>query len=183
MLMDTSAQQAEPDFFKMDAQSDQETDLPAPAVGSVSWSASEFTHHQKSAQWYLIAVASIALLSFLSYLVTSDAIGPISVVILGVLLLVVANRKPRTVEYTIDAHGIVVGSREYLYDDFQSFSVVQEDQIECISLFPQKRFAPEIDMYFSPDDGQKIFDILSDSLPFEQRDRDRIDKFLHKIRF
>lgn len=184
MLMDSNEQPREPDFFNAgtDDQNDSGSSLP-PVEESISWSASEFLHHEKSAVWYLSASAVIVLISALSYLLIGDLISPIAVIILGALLLVGAGRKPRSVEFTVDSRGIVAGNKEYIYDDFQSFAVIQEDQIESVVLYPQKRFAPEINMYFPPDEGQKIFDILSRYLPFEQREKDRIDKFLHKIRF
>jgi hypothetical protein len=77
----------------------------------------------------------------------------------------------------------VVGTHEYTFNEFQSFGIIQEGPIESIILMPQKRWSPAINMYFSPEDGQQIFDILSEFLPFEQHERDIIDKFLHKIRF
>ena len=182
--MDSKEQANEPDFFKSDVQSvEQKVDSSRVEATSVSWSASEFLQHEKSIIWYLSAVAAIGLFALVLYVLTKDAIGPFSVVVLGAILLVAAGRKPRTVQYTVDPNGIVVGNREYDFDDFQSFTIVKDDQLECIALFPQKRFAPEINMYFSPEDGQKIFDILSEFLPFEQREKDRIDKFLHKIKF
>jgi hypothetical protein len=182
--MDTNDQPAEPDFFRQEPeQAMPETKSTPEVTDSISWSASEFMHHQKSANWYLAAIAIIAIGAAVLFLLSSDPIGPIAVVILGALMLVAAGRKPRTIEYVVDVDGIAVGNKEYAYDDFQSFSVIKEDQVECIVIYPQKRFAPEITMYFAPDDGQKIFNILSSFLPFEEREKDSIDKFLHKIRF
>lgn len=184
MLMDSNEQQREPDFFNAgtDDPSDPGADLP-PVEESISWSASEFLHHEKSAKWYVNASLAVVLVAAISYFATEDFVSPGAVVVLGALLLVAAGRKPRSIEYTVDSRGIVAGNKEYIFDDFQSFAVIQEDQIESVILYPQKRFAPEINMYFPPDEGQKIFDILSRYLPFEQREKDRIDKFLHKIRF
>lgn len=181
MLMDTSG--TKEDFFTPEPGNTPDSRQPQEFVGTISWTASEFLYHQKSASWYLVAVAALAVLSGLLYLATADYIGPISVMVLGALLLVGASRKPRTVQYAIDDSGIVIGTREYAYDDFQSFSIVKEDQIESVALFPHKRLSPVISLYFVPDDGQKIFDLLSSFLPFEQREKDQIDKFLHKIKF
>lgn len=181
MLMDT----AEPgeDFFAPDRQSEASVPPANNTQTAISWTASEFLYHQKSGAWYFAATVILLAIAFVSYLFTHDYIGPVSVVILGALLLVGASRKPRTVEYVIDSQGITVGTHEYAYDEFQSFSIVKEDQIESVALFPHKRLAPVLSIYFVPDDGQKIFDLLSDYLPFEQREKDQIDKFLHKIRF
>jgi hypothetical protein len=168
------------DFFVHDTPP---TDGDAPDNKFVEWQASEFLHHQKSAGWYLLAVSALAVLGLLSYLLTRDLFGPVSIVVIGALFLVAAQRKPRVIQYLVDVQGVVVGSKEYGYDDFQSFSVVHEDAVESIMLVPQKRLLPNINLYFGPDEGQRVFDILSEHIPLEDRQKDSIDRFLHKIRF
>jgi hypothetical protein len=170
MLMDTETASTPPaqDFFDND---------------SVSWQASEYLHHQKSAGWYLTAFGAIVFASVVAYVITRDMFGPGSVVALGALMLVAAGRRPRIMNYIVDLHGIVVGSKEHSYDDFQSFSVVREDAVESIMLIPQKRFMPNINLYFGPNEAQRVFDILSEHLPLEDKTKDNIDRFLHKIRF
>ena len=150
---------------------------------SVTWTASEYLDHQKSMSWYLTASGAILCISALSFILMRELFSPIAVLVLGTLLMVIAARKPRTLTYTVDAHGIVVGSREYTYEDFLSFSIIQEGPVESIMLLPQKRWSPALNLYFAPEDGQKIFDILSSFLPLEERSKDGIDRFLHKIRF
>jgi hypothetical protein len=149
----------------------------------ISWTASEFIQHSKDASWYLIALLVIALLAGLGYLLSHDVFTPGAVVIFGVILLLVSNRKPRTLSYLVDSHGIMINNREYPFTDFQSFSIIKEGSIESVMLLPLKRWSPVLNLYFSPDDGQKIFDTIGSFLPFEQREKDLIDKFLHKIRF
>lgn len=150
---------------------------------SVSWSASEFMNHQKSPFWYVIAAGVLLSIGLIFYLLMDELFGPIAVIVLGSLLLIGASRKPRTLDYLVDEHGIVVGHREYVYDDFQSFAIIKEDSVESIMLMPQKRWSPTLTIYFDPTDGQKIFNVLSTYLPLEERQKDSIDKFLHKIRF
>lgn len=150
---------------------------------SVSWTASEFLHHQKPTSWYAAVSGVSVLAGAILFLLTKDLIGPLSIVILTALLLVGAAKKPRTLDYLVDQDGVVVGNKEYAFDDFQSFNIVREDQIESIALIPHKRLKPAVSLYFSPDDAQKIFDVISEHLPFEKREQDPIDKFLHKIRF
>jgi hypothetical protein len=48
---------------------------------------------------------------------------------------------------------------------------------------PLKRFSPPISMYYDPKDELAITNALSRHLPFEPRDRDALDKLMHKIRF
>lgn len=182
--MDSEAQTPkEPtDFFTADEPSPNEPSTPKTIEG-VSWSASEFMNHQKTPAWYLSAAMILGVIGFLYYVLMQDYFGSIAIFVLGGLLMVGANRKPRTLQYRVDAMGISVGGRDYVYDDFQSFAIIKEDSIESIMLTPQKRWASIITLYFDPNDGQKIFEVLSTFLPLEERTKDTIDKFLHKIRF
>ena len=150
---------------------------------TIEWTASEYLHHQKSAGWYSLAVMAIVLIAFLAYILMREFFSPFAVVLLGGILVYIGARKPRVMHYLIDSDGIVVGSKEFLFDDFLSFSVMKEDGVESIMLIPQKRWSPALTIYFDPKDGQKIFDTLSTYLPFEQREKDSIDKFLHRIKF
>lgn len=159
-----------------------EESLPS-ARASISWESSEFIHHEKTMMWYVSASLIIALLGGLIYVVIRDIISPVAVVVLGALLMLGGSKKPKTRTYHVDDHGIVVGDKSYLYDEFQSFSIQMEGAIESIMLLPQKRWAMPLTLYFEPKDGQKIFDVLSSYIPFEERDKDPIDKFLQKIRF
>ncbi len=185
MLMDEKAGTGDlaQDFFKADGVSGSQVEPAAHSGESVSWTASEFLHHQKTSKWYLLAVVVLAVIGGLAFLAMREWIGPASIVVLGAILLVAASRKPRNIEYIIDEHGVVIGQKEYLYSDLLSFSIIHEDSMESIMIVPQKRWAMPIYMYFAPEDGQRIFDILSVYLPFEKREKDSLDKFLHKIRF
>jgi len=171
------------DFFTQTPPEEVTDSIVATDHEAVSWTASEYIQHSKDASWYTVALAAIILIAGAGYLVSRDLFTPIAVVVLGALLLIVGSRKPRTFSYMVDAHGIVIENKEYDFNDFQSFSIIQEGPIESVMLLPQKRWSPTISLYFAPDDGQKIFDTLSSFLPFEQREKDTIDKFLHKIRF
>lgn len=154
-----------------------------PVPDGVSWSASEYIQHDKGVFWYVAVFLVIVAIAAGGLFLTRDYFTPSAIVVLGVILMIVGSRKPRTIQYGVNMHGISIGNRKYSFDEFQSFSIVSEGPIESVVLIPLKRWSPAMNLYFSPDDGQKIFDVLSNFLPFEQREKDVIDKFLHKIRF
>lgn len=155
----------------------------ASAVQEISWSASEYIHHDKGAGWFVIyGLSSIVGITFI-YVLTRDYI---SIVVLSVLAIgfgVFAGRKPETLNYLIDSSGVHIGSKLYPINMFKSFAVVEEGAINSIALIPLKRFMPTIAMYCAPEDEKKIIDSLSTMLPQEERQQDRVDKLMHKIRF
>ena len=176
-LMDNKSSKDQ-DFFNPDQTTPTNT-----LEEEISWNASEYIQHHKEPIWYLIASLAIAAVAAVGFLMIRDLFTPSAIVVFGVLLLVVSSRKPRTMNYIVSNHGVVVNSKEYASNDFQSFTIVHEGPIESVILYPQKRWSLALSLYFAPEDGQKIFDMLSSFLPFEQREKDTIDKILHKVRF
>jgi len=176
--------------MQSETQNQQETDFFVPteqgaAVDSaeISWTASEFMHHTKSFGWYMGLAGAVALIAALVFLFTREYFAPGAVVIFGLIFGYLASRKPRDMHYSVGEEGVTIGKRLYIYDDFQSFTVLNEDGIESIMLIPQKRWMPALTMYFDPAQADTVFNVLGTYLPFEEREKDPIDKFLHRIRF
>ena len=95
----------------------------------------------------------------------------------------IAKQKPRTLRYALLNKTIQIGQKEYIYDDFASFSLSQDGGLPSISLQPLKRFLPILTIYFDPQDGEKIFDIFASRLPNVQTAQDSVERFMKKIRF
>jgi hypothetical protein len=151
--------------------------------GEVSWTASEFVAHEKSSGWYLGLFAAAAVIAGFVYLLTRDIISTIVVLIGAGALGTLANRKPRQLEYHLDGGGITVGQKHYAYESFRSFSVVPEGAFSSIVFMPLKRFAQTTTIYYAPEDEDKIIDVLTQHLPFEEHKADAVDSLMRRIRF
>lgn len=164
-----------------------ETPTAAPATPedtSISWTASEFIAHTKTAGWYLLLALITTASAAIAFFITSgDKLTTGVILIAGLLFGIMAARQPRELPYSLDAKGLQIGEKHYPYSDFKSFSLVQEEGIEAIWLLPLQRFAPGLSIYFSPQDKDNILNILDNYLPVEQRQLDFVDKLMHKIRF
>jgi hypothetical protein len=156
---------------------------PSGDTGAVSWSASEFIAHQKNMSWYGLLVIAGSIFAALTYLLTKDKISTVMVFVVTAALGVFAGRKPRTLDYQVDANGVHIGPKSYPYEDFKSFSVIDEGAVSSISLAPLRRFMPAISMFYDPQDEEHITGVLSDYLPFEEGQKDVVDRFMHRIRF
>jgi len=192
---DSSTPNEKPDLDNADTRSnwqfsasDQSTESVAgpdkpSAEQSFSWSASEFIAHTKNPGWYAaLAMVTLAIAGLL-FLLTHDKVTTIFIVIGGGILGFMGSRQPRELPYTVSDKGLQVGSKEFLYTSFRSFSIVQEVGIESIWLMPMKKYMPAISLYFEPNDQQKIVDVISNHLPMENRELDPFDKLMHQIRF
>lgn len=155
----------------------------ASSVASVYWSASEYIEHEKDIRWYGALIGGGVLLTALIFVITRDYLASAVVLLAIISIAVFAGRKPDTKQYSVDESGVKIGEKTYTYSQFRSFSLVEEGAINSIWLKPLKRFAPAVIMYFSPEDEQKIVDVLSNFLPHEDRELDAIDRFSKRVRF
>ncbi len=153
------------------------------SVSSVSWTASEYIAHEKGANWYLMLGLASFVLVIIVFVLTRDIFASVAVAIACLLLGIYSGRKPQTISYVLDRSGILVGEKLHSFAAFKSFSVVEEGMINSIWLKPLKRFAPLVVMYFPPDQGDEIVDVLSNYLPHEDRELDAIDRASKRMRF
>ncbi len=152
-------------------------------VNTVDWSASEYVEHEKGNMWFVqFGLVSIVVIAVV-YFVTRDYISIIVLSVLAIGIGYFAGRKPETLNYRLDSQGIHIGTKLYPVSMFKSFAIVEEGAISSIALLPLKRFMPAITVYFAPEDEKKIVDALGAMLPQEERQQDRVDKLMHKIRF
>jgi hypothetical protein len=149
----------------------------------ISWTASEFVAHEKTAGWYAILILASLLLAALVYLITKDVISVGVVVIAGILLAVYGSHQPRQVQYSIDDGGINVGQRHYSYDGFKYFSVATEGAFSSLVFMPLKRFAIPLTIYYAPADEERILGVVSNQLPLEEHRLDAVDNLMKHIRF
>ncbi|PIZ63306.1 hypothetical protein COY17_00815 [Candidatus Saccharibacteria bacterium CG_4_10_14_0_2_um_filter_52_9] len=158
-------------------------ETPVQADSSISWTASEFVAHHKSAGWYGLLALAAAGIAGLILFITHDGISVAVVIVAALLLAVYAARQPRQLQYRLDGQGIIIGDKHYGYHEFRSFSVLPEGAFSSIVFMPLKRFAPPISIYYAPEDEDGILNLLSERLPFEQARRDAVDSLMRRIRF
>jgi hypothetical protein len=133
--------------------------------------------------WYVGLFGIGGLIVVLMYVITRDVLASVVVLIASASMSVYAGRKPETKRYRLDDSGVQVADKTYPYSLFKSFSVVDEGAIDSVWLKPLKRFSPLVVMYFSPEDEEKIVNVLSSFLPHEQRELDMMDHISKKMRF
>jgi hypothetical protein len=150
---------------------------------SVKWTASEFIAHQKTTKWYAILAGSSLLAAFIIWILTKDITASIVILVAAITLGWYGARQPRELEYTLNEHGLTIGPKHYPYASFKSFTVDTDAAFTSIDLIPLRRFAPSISIFYAPDDEEKIADILNAHIPYENRRKDPIDRFMKHIRF
>lgn len=164
---------------------DQDTSQPTTpsANPEITWTASEYIAHEKSAGWYLMLAVAAALAAGLAFLFTGDLVTVGIIPIVAIIFGIFASRKPEVLTYQIDQSGVTIGRKHYPYESFRSFAIQEEGAIDSIFLVPMQRFMPGLSIYFPPDQEDPIVDTLGNYLPHEERPPDVVDKLMRKVRF
>ena len=149
----------------------------------ITWTGSEFISNEKGAGWYAVLFGGSVVFAVLIYLLTKDKVSAATVVLASLVFASFAAHKPRTQQYGLSRQGVQIGMKTYGFQDFKTFSVVEEGAIASIVFMPLKRFMPPLTIYVAPEMEERVITYLSAFLPFEQRRADAIDSLLRRIRF
>lgn len=150
---------------------------------SIAWTASEFIEHEKSFSWYLLLALAAVVVSGGLYWLTRDLITAIIIGLVAIIFGIAAARKPRQIDYVLDAKGLTVGNRFLPFNEYRAFTIEQEGAITSVSLYPLKRFVPLTVVYLDPQDEDKVINLLSEYLPLDQSRNDPVDRLMRRIRF
>jgi hypothetical protein len=156
---------------------------PESDIDTITWTASEFIANQKTAEWHLGIIGGALFFAIVVFILTRDYISSGAIIIVSILFVIIGNHKPRQVTYTLDFQGLSIGEKFYPFSLFKSFAIMQDGAFNSINLIPLKRFMPELSIYYAPTDEPKILDILSNSLPNDQRGERATDKLMKRLRF
>lgn len=155
-----------------------------PALPSqLTWTASEFIAHEKSAGWYLLLILGGIAAAVAAYFLTKDKFTAGVVVFAAIAFGIFAARKPSVQSYTLTPVGLAVGQKVYDFQGFKSFSVAEDGAIASVVFMPLKRFMLPLTIYLAPEMEDKIVDFLAQLLPFEHHRQDAVDGLLKRIRF
>jgi hypothetical protein len=153
------------------------------ATASITWQASEYVHHEKSAQWFLGLIGVAVLLLMIDIFLLHEWTFGVLIVVMTLAAVVIARRPPRLITYALMPQGIKIDEKLFHFREFRAFGVVAEGAFYSIRLVPNKRFMPMVSVYFPPENGEEIVDLFGSQLPMETIKLDPIDKFVERIRF
>lgn len=149
----------------------------------VTWEASEYIHHQKTATWYLGLAVVTAVLCVLIYIFLDDWFSIAVIVLMSGAVGVYARREPRVQRYSISGSALSVGEHHYHISEFASYQIADEGVVQSATFIPLKRFMPPVSVYFLPQDGEKIMAVLGSVLPREEHQPDFVDRLMRRVRF
>jgi hypothetical protein len=172
--------------FTGDKEGNSDPSAPAPvnhAVQDVTWTASEYIDHDKSAGWFVRYVLAVIAIIGVIFFLTRDWVTIVLLGMLAIIFGIFAARKPDVLQYKLTNQGIIIGQKFYPISVFRSFAIMEEGPFRSVILLPLKRFMPSISIHYAPDDEHAIIEAFGNLLPQETHQQDAVDKFMHRIRF
>ena len=178
----------QPDLMKQQPKADQSSEKPTlepqkPSEDALTWTASEYIHHEKSKNWFISLAGITILAAAIIYLIFRDFIATGTVLFSGLVFGVFASREPKDMQFSVGYSEIFIGEKVYSYQDFKSYAISQEGGMPTIVLYPLKRFDTLKTIYCAPDMIDQIVEIIAEQLPVDEHQPDAIDRLMHKVRF
>ena len=150
---------------------------------SLVWQASEAVHHEKHFLWFAaVVVGAVIFLAISIFLIRSWTFSAL-VVVMAAAVIFLASRPPRVLQYRLSYDELQIGEKRFGLHDFRAFGVVHEGSLYSLVLIPSKRFMPAVNVYFPPENGERIVDVFGAVLPMEHIKLDFIDKLTRAVRF
>lgn len=148
----------------------------------MSWNAPEFTFTNKPAGWYvLLALFFMAMIGIAIFTQQYLTIGLL--VLMCISLVIYAQRKPRTLNYTITTHGVYVGEKSYHFDSFSSFYEISDYGQRVFELVPSKQLGTLVSLPIQEGEERAVEGLLGSVLPKVPPRNDLIDRLLRAMRF
>lgn len=153
------------------------------AAAAIEWQASEYITREKNTLWFVFLGVAAVVLAALALFLIKDITFAILIVVMAVAVGLFARRPARDLSYRLSYDGLTINEKFFAFQDYRAFGVVQEGALYSITLLPRKRFAPGVNVYFPPDQGEQIVDMFGAVLPMEHIKQDFIDRLSEKLHF
>ena len=147
----------------------------------VNWEAREHIEYKKNMGWYAGLAAITVILCVIAILMQQWTFL-LLIIVAVIALLTYTLRSPRLLHYSLSDKGLSEGNNLYLFNDFRSFGVLNENNHFSIVLMPKKRFGTRVTVYFPESEGEQIVDVFGSKLPMEPVKLDLLDRLVRFLR-
>lgn len=138
---------------------------------------------EKNNLWFVgLAVVSLVLIVVAIFLL-NNWLFAVLVFVMAVSVVIFARRPARDLQYRLSSELLAVNDKTFPLSSFRAFGIMPEGGLYSITLLPVKRFSPGVSIFFPPENGEAIVDMLGSRLPMEQLEPDFIDRLSEKLHF
>ncbi len=161
---------------------DSQPDPNIPEQFLMRWSAPEFVQTHKPVGWYIgfgmFFIVLIAVALFTKQYLTVGLF-----VVMGVAVLIYANRPPRILQYQISNYGVYVGDKKYLFDSLDVYYETNDYGQTVLELVPNTRFGTLVSLPPAEHQLEQLEQTLGQMLPKVENRDNFVDTLFRKLRF
>ena len=141
----------------------------------IEWSAPEYDHHRKNADWFWgLGIVTVAV--FIASLLLKNFLFGLFALLAGFSLALYSARKPEMAEFVIDHRGIKINKTLYDFENLKHFWVHYEPQYKKeLILESNKTFMHHITIPLANENPVEIREYLLQYLPEEKIEESLID--------
>ncbi len=172
--LDTNPNAPTEDYFNGPKPESARPDLTQP----ISWQAPDGTMKQRGTGWYIAFSIVIIGLILAAIFIFKSITFAILLPVMATAVMLITVKPPQEINYSISPKGIYVGDRLYDFSEFKGFGIIMNPGHNSIILLPVKRFAPELTIHFSDEQGEKVVDMIGSRLPIQEIKQKSLDKLI-----
>lgn len=152
---------------------------------SISWSALEYFHQDKSSDWFW-GLGIVATTAAVLAIVLGNTLFALVIVLFAFTASMQAHRKPREIDFQVTPRGVVVDHVLYPYSNLESFWITDlhvKSADPKILLRSKKLFMHFIHLPISDDDVDDVHNYLLQHLKEEELHESVFEKVLEYFGF
>jgi len=150
----------------------------------LSWQAPEFVYYEKDTKWF-VGLGAIAGFLMLYFLFTKNFMVVLLFLILALVTISYALKKPPIINVAITRRGIYVAKKFYPFKHLESFHILYEPpEVKILNLKSKKSFLPYITVPLGEQNPLGVKKVL-DKYLIEELDKEEsfIDILARRLRF
>lgn len=130
----------------------------------ISWESPEYIQHEKGIFWYLIAIAC-ALILCVYAIFTANWTLLVALIVLAAVYYRIHGYPPKNVKIKISRVGIKINSKEYPYQNIDSFWIIYNPpSTKTLNLKSNSRLLPDIAIQLGDQDPSEIREYLASQI-------------------
>jgi hypothetical protein len=147
----------------------------------MSWVAPEYVQHQKSARWYVMAVAALILFLLWAFIMKNWTMAVALLVFSAVYQYTHSYHPPKHIKIIVSEMGIGVGNLFFPYSHIQAFWIIYKPGLRTLNLRISKSFFSDVMIQLNDMDPVTLRQYLVGQIPEWEGKDERIGDLILRL--
>ncbi|MBP9667950.1 hypothetical protein KBD87_04060 [Candidatus Saccharibacteria bacterium] len=149
---------------------------------TIQWQSPEYVSSVRTPMWYLVFWATVVVVMILAGFFMKSWSFVLLIPVMAFALTIYTHRPAHMMQYVVSPKGLYINEQVHVFDEFKSFSVLQDEALPTLVLTPVRRFRPAVTVHFPDEVGEQLVDFMGTQLPMEDARTDVFDTLVKKLR-